>query len=51
MTELEQQLHAALVSLDHAVKQMAATKQPVDLLPHLRRIQVAALGASTRQLL
>jgi len=43
MTQLEQQLHEALVTLDQAVKGIAATKQPVDLMPLLRRID--ELGA------
>lgn len=43
MTQLEQQLHDALVALDRAVKGFAANKQPVDLMPLLRRID--ELGA------
>jgi len=43
MTPLEEQLHTALVELDCAVKQMAATKQPVDLMPLFARID--GLGA------
>ena len=43
MTELEQQLHEALVSLDQAVKGYAASRQSVDLMPLLRRID--ELGA------
>jgi hypothetical protein len=43
MTELEQELHAALLALDRAVKAMAATKQPADLLPLFARID--ELGA------
>ncbi len=38
MTRLEEQLHAALIHLDHTVKHMAATGQPVDLLPLFARI-------------
>lgn len=43
MTQLEQQLHDALVALDQAVKGFAATKQPVDLMPLFHRID--ELGA------
>ena len=43
MTPLEQELHAALLELDAAVKRMAATKTPVDLLPLFARID--ELGA------
>lgn len=43
MTQLEQELHQALLDLDAAVKGMAATKLPVDLLPLFARID--ALGA------
>lgn len=38
MTELEQELHTALLDLDGAVKRMAATKERVDLLPLFARI-------------
>jgi len=38
MTQLEQELHAALLELDSAVKRMAATKERVDLLPLFARI-------------
>ena len=38
MTQLEEQLHEALVALELAVKGFAATKQPVDLMPLLGRI-------------
>lgn len=43
MTELEHELHSALVSLDRAVREMAVTKQPVDLMPLFARID--ELGA------
>ena len=43
MTQLEQELHAALLDLDAAVKRMAATKTPVDLMPLFNRID--ELGA------
>ena len=43
MTQLEEQLHAALLDLDCTVKQMRATKQPVDLMPLFGRID--ELGA------
>lgn len=43
MTQLEIQLHSALLDLGRAVNQMAATKQPVDLLPLFARID--QLGA------
>lgn len=43
MTQLEQELHQALLELDGAVKRMAATKSPVDLMPHFTRID--QLGA------
>jgi hypothetical protein len=43
MTELEEQLHTALIELDRTVKQMAATQQAVDLIPLFRRID--QLGA------
>lgn len=43
MTQLEEQLHEALVTLDRAVKNLAASRQPVDLLPLLARID--ELGA------
>jgi len=43
MTQLEEQLHAGLIDLDRTVKQMAATKQPVDLMPLFARID--ELGA------
>jgi len=38
MTQLEQELHAALLELDAAVKRMAATKERVNLLPLFARI-------------
>ena len=38
MTQLEQELHTALLDLDRAVKRMAATKERVDLLPLFARI-------------
>ena len=43
MTQLEQELHQALLDLDGAVKRMAATRTPVDLLPLFARID--ELGA------
>jgi hypothetical protein len=43
MTQLEQELHAALLELDGTVKRMAATRTPVDLLPLFARIE--ELGA------
>jgi hypothetical protein len=43
MTQLEQQLHDALLALDQAVKGIAARKEPVDLMPLFRRID--ELGA------
>lgn len=43
MTQLEQELHQALLELDGAVKRMAATKAPVDLMPLFARID--ELGA------
>jgi len=43
MTELEQELHQALLDLDGAVKHMAATKTRVDLMPLFARID--ELGA------
>ena len=43
MTQLEQELHQALLELDGAVKRMAASKAPVDLLPLFARID--ELGA------
>ena len=43
MTPLEQELHQALLELAAAVKHMAATRAPVDLLPLFARID--ALGA------
>lgn len=43
MTQLEQELHQALLDLDGAVKRMAATKAPVDLMPLFARID--QLGA------
>lgn len=38
MTQLESELHQALLDLDGAVKRMAATKTPVDLMPLFARI-------------
>ena len=38
MTQLEQELHTALLDLDRAVKHMATTKERVDLLPLFARI-------------
>ena len=38
MTSLEQELHQALLDLDAAVKRMAASKVPVDLMPLFARI-------------
>jgi hypothetical protein len=38
MTQLESELHQALLDLDGAVKRMAATKVPVDLMPLFARI-------------
>lgn len=43
MTQLEQELHQALLDLDGAVKRMVATKSPVDLMPLFARID--ELGA------
>jgi hypothetical protein len=43
MTQLETELHQALLDLDDAVKRMAATKLPVDLMTHFARID--ELGA------
>lgn len=43
MTQLEQQLYDSLVTLDKAIKSFAATKQPVDLVPMMKRID--ELGA------
>lgn len=43
MTQLETELHQALLDLDGAVKRMAATRAPVDLLPLFVRID--ELGA------
>lgn len=43
MTQLEQELHAALVELDSTVKHMAATKERVNLMPLFTRID--ELGA------
>jgi len=43
MTQLEQELHQALLDLDGAVRRMAATKSPVDLMPLFARID--ELGA------
>ncbi|MEY4385278.1 MAG: hypothetical protein RLY20_561 [Verrucomicrobiota bacterium] len=43
MTLLEQELHAALLELDAAVKRIAATKAPLDLMPLFARID--ELGA------
>jgi hypothetical protein len=43
MTQLEQELHQTLLDLDGAVKRMAVTKSPVDLMPLFARID--ELGA------
>ena len=43
MTQLETELHQALLDLDGAVKRMSATKAPVDLMPLFVRID--ELGA------
>ena len=43
MTQLEQELHRALLDLDGAVKRMVASKTPVDLMPLFARID--ELGA------
>lgn len=43
MTQLEQQLYDSLITLDKAIKSFAATKQPVDLVPMMKRID--ELGA------
>lgn len=38
MTQLEQELHQALLDLDSAVKRMSTAKKPVDLMPLFARI-------------
>ena len=42
MTQLEQDLHQALLDLDGAVKRMAKTKSSVDLMPLFARIDELA---------
>jgi hypothetical protein len=43
MTQLEKQIHEALVALDRAVKSLAGSEKPPDLLPLLTRIDELSL--------